>query len=603
MVMSGSQRSKEDDVQKISTFVSVTNFPDGYGAKDLWNTCKLYGHVVDVFFLIEERKQVGRNKIHANVARFQRELLYKQSNKVNNKGTSNVNHGVKGKVNEFASLTNLKVVLGKEGYANIELKYMGGFWVIIVFQDDETKKRFQFNLAVGSWFSQIIQAHNDFVIDERVIWVEVEGVPCKWWSRNTFSRITSRWGTLLNGEELEEEGYYSNKICIRTKLKTVVFDSFKMVYRGMTCWVRAIEVPGWVPDFEEDGEEGYDVTDGSHEDYMQNDVHSEYPFGIYEVLNKKRDGKNIDDKHKDSLKYPSGFTPNEEGDVLVEKVANWSDENRVNDGQKYRDPNMFQKINDTVSDYFIMVRGVWVSSGKRLLIISVYAPQDLSQKKMLWDYLSFVIGNWDNEAVIMGYFNEVRDISERWEVVRYIQEVEKVDAMEVAQKAKIKWSIEGDENSKYYHGVLNKKRGRLTIRGILVDGIWMESSHLVKHEFFENFKNRFEKPNKICILLERDFVKRISLEQNDDLEREVSNEEIKRVVWDCGIDKVPGPDGFTFGFYRRYWDIIGNDVVDAVKCLIGSLYKVIAKVLANRLVTVLDDIVDEIQSAFVTNKE
>nr|GEZ97136.1 nucleotide-binding alpha-beta plait domain-containing protein [Tanacetum cinerariifolium]GEZ97143.1 nucleotide-binding alpha-beta plait domain-containing protein [Tanacetum cinerariifolium] len=49
MVMSGSQRSKEDDAQKISTSVFVTNFPDGYGAKDLWNTCKLYGHVVDVF--------------------------------------------------------------------------------------------------------------------------------------------------------------------------------------------------------------------------------------------------------------------------------------------------------------------------------------------------------------------------------------------------------------------------------------------------------------------------------------------------------------------------------------------------------------------------
>nr|GEX84432.1 nucleotide-binding alpha-beta plait domain-containing protein [Tanacetum cinerariifolium] len=255
------------------------------------------------------------------------------------------------KVKEFASLTNLKVVLGKEEYANFELKHMGGFWVMIVFQDDETRKKFQFNLAVGSWFSQIIQAHNDFVIDERVIWVEVEGIPCKWWSRNTFSRIASRWGTLLNGEELEEEGYHSNKICIRKKLKTVVFDSFKM-----------------------DGEEGYDVNDGSHEDDMyggvlgnlkdvkcesdreevsetnfeevpdksifegnsvrQNDVHSEDPFGIYEVLNKKRDGKNIDDKHEDGLKYPPGFTPNEKGDVHVEKVDNWSDENRVNDGQE-----------------------------------------------------------------------------------------------------------------------------------------------------------------------------------------------------------------------------------------------------------------------------
>nr|GEZ78313.1 nucleotide-binding alpha-beta plait domain-containing protein [Tanacetum cinerariifolium] len=407
MVMSDSQRSKEDDVQKISTSVFVTNFPDGYGAKDLWDTCKLYSYVVDVFSTNRRTKAgkrfgfvrfikvldidrlinnlctiwVGRNKIRANVVRFQGEPLLKQSNKMNNKGTNNVNHEAKGmtnsyahvvkgnqvqnvdmeecpnmvldetclnhedfslcllgKVKEFASLINLKVVLGKEGYTHIELKYMGGFWVMIVFQDDETRKRFQFNLAAGSWFSQIIQAHNDFVIDERVIWVE-------------------------------EEGYH-----IRTKLKTVMFDSFKMVYRGMTCWVHAIEVPGWVPDFEEDGEEGYDVNDGSHEDDMhggvsenlkdvegesdreevletnfeevpdksifegksirQNDVYYEDPFGIYEVLNKKRDVKNIDDKHEDSLKYPPGFTPNEDGDVPVEKVDNWSDENRVTDGQK-----------------------------------------------------------------------------------------------------------------------------------------------------------------------------------------------------------------------------------------------------------------------------
>nr|GFA77502.1 RNA-directed DNA polymerase, eukaryota, reverse transcriptase zinc-binding domain protein [Tanacetum cinerariifolium] len=50
----------------------------------------------------------------------------------------------------------------------------------------------------------------------------------------------------------------------------------------------------------------------------------------------------------------------------------------------------------------------------------------------------------------------------------------------------------------------------------------------------------------------RDFVKKFSSEQNDDLEREVSKEEIKKAVWHCGIDKAPGPNGFTFGFYRRY---------------------------------------------------
>nr|GEY02495.1 nucleotide-binding alpha-beta plait domain-containing protein [Tanacetum cinerariifolium] len=151
MVMSGSQRSKEDDVQKISTSVFVTNFHDGYGAKDLWSTCKIYGHVVYVFIPDRRTKAgkrfgfvrfikvldidrlinnlctvwVGRNKIHANVARFQREPLHKQSNK--NMGMEKcpnmvldetcLNHEdfslcLLEKVKEFASLTNLKVVLG-----------------------------------------------------------------------------------------------------------------------------------------------------------------------------------------------------------------------------------------------------------------------------------------------------------------------------------------------------------------------------------------------------------------------------------------------------------------------------------------------------------
>nr|GEV62685.1 nucleotide-binding alpha-beta plait domain-containing protein [Tanacetum cinerariifolium] len=292
MVMSGSQISNEDDVQNISTSVFVINFPDGFGAKDLWNTCKLYGHVqrsgfvpfikvLDIDRLINNlcTVWVGRNKIHANVARFQREPLHIQSNKVNNKGTINVNHGAKGMTNSYT------YVVKRNQFQNVHMEECPNmvleetclnhedFSLCLLGKVKEFASLTNLKVVlVGSWFSQIIQAHNDFVIDERVIWVEVEGVPCKWWSRNTFSCIACRWGTLLNGEELEEKGYHSNRIFIRTKLKTIVFDSFKMVYRGMTCWVRAIDVPGWVPDFEENGEEGDYVNDGSHEDDMYGGV-------------------------------------------------------------------------------------------------------------------------------------------------------------------------------------------------------------------------------------------------------------------------------------------------------------------------------------------
>nr|GEV85490.1 RNA-directed DNA polymerase, eukaryota, reverse transcriptase zinc-binding domain protein [Tanacetum cinerariifolium] len=447
----------------------------------------------------------------------------------------------------------------------------------------------------------------------------------------------------------------------------------------------------------------------------KNDVYSEDPFGIYEVLNKKRDGKNIDDKHEYSLKYPHGFTPNEEGDVLVEKVDNWSDENRVNGGKKdgvcegqhvyervevsndthestcsghfkksevpHKGGSILELIDDLINvserfgslfnkhgaeafnSFIVNACLVEVSLGgcsftwchksaKKMskldrflifdnLMCSSPSISSISLDRFLSDHRPIIMhdAHYDYGPIPFKFFNywfklngfdklveqtwleanvndqnsysefmnklkylkekiwiwsrlhkeslksrksilkvELADLNRvidkgegsdadghrRREVVRLIQEEEKVDAMKVAQKAKIRWSIEGDKESKYYHGVLNKTRGRLTIHGVLVDGIWMESPHLVKHELFEHFKNRFEKPNKSRIFLKRYFVKRISLEKNDDLERKVSNEEIKRAVWDCGIDNALGPDSFTFGFYRRYWDIIGNDVVDAV---------------------------------------
>ena len=63
--------------------------------------------------------------------------------------------------------------------------------------------------------------------------------------------------------------------------------------------------------------------------------------------------------------------------------------------------------------------------------------------------------------------------------------------MEAAQKAKIRWAIEGDENSKYYHDILNKKkRNQSTICGILVDGIWTVTPNLVKNEFYSHHTRR-----------------------------------------------------------------------------------------------------------------
>ncbi|GKB49278.1 RNA-directed DNA polymerase, eukaryota [Tanacetum coccineum] len=148
----------------------------------------------------------------------------------------------------------------------------------------------------------------------------------------------------------------------------------------------------------------------------------------------------------------------------------------------------------------------------------------------------------------------------------------------------------------------------------------------------------FADPTSPRLILESQFPNTLYLDQQADHEREVSYDEIKKAVWDNGINKSPGPDGFTFKFFRRFSNIIDKDVVAAVSqffsscifppgcnssfialipktqkakvvkdfrpiSLIGSVYKIIAKILANCLRNVISSLISEVQVAFVSNRQ
>ena len=81
------------------------------------------------------------------------------------------------------------------------------------------------------------------------------------------------------------------------------------------------------------------------------------------------------------------------------------------------DPNAFCKSSSTISDYFIIIRGVWVKSGINMLIVVVYAPHEAKEKRMLWDYLTRVSQQWDGEILMLGDFNEVRINADRFGTV------------------------------------------------------------------------------------------------------------------------------------------------------------------------------------------
>nr|GEW58156.1 Gag-Pol polyprotein [Tanacetum cinerariifolium] len=122
-------------------------------------------------------------------------------------------------------------------------------------------------------------------------------------------------------------------------------------------------------------------------------------------------------------------------------------------------------------------------------------------------------------------------------LLKELHDLSSIESLEIAQKAKIRWSIKGDENSKYFHGDYNNKRSQLTIRGFL-----LKESGSIKDQFINKFSSK-----KI-----------------EDLDSNITYDEIKRAVWNYGTNKSPGADGFSFDFFRIYWNTIDQDVVVAI---------------------------------------
>ena len=111
-----------------------------------------------------------------------------------------------------------------------------------------------------------------------------------------------------------------------------------------------------------------------------------------------------------------------------------------------------------------------------------------------------------------------------------------------------------------------------------------------------------------------------------------------KVLQEMEGDKAPGPDGFTMAFFQKCWSVVEIDVMaffdhfhrsteferslnasflslipkknNALNIkdfrpisLVGSVYKLLSKVLANRLRRVMDNLISESQNSFVGGKQ
>lgn len=76
------------------------------------------------------------------------------------------------------------------------------------------------------------------------------------------------------------------------------------------------------------------------------------------------------------------------------------------------------------------------------------------------------------------------EIGNRSKYLSKIIEIEKVRAMDMKQKAKVKWLVDGDENTSFFHRFVNNQNRRNHIHGLLINGQWDSNPAVIKKRGF-----------------------------------------------------------------------------------------------------------------------
>ena len=183
----------------------------------------------------------------------------------------------------------------------------------------------------------------------------------------------------------------------------------------------------------------------------------------------------------------------------------------------------------------------------------------------------------------------------------------------------------GDRNTKFFHTVATKRKKMNKIKRLKKeDGGVVEEQEAMKEVASNYFSNLFSSTFSGTRMEEllNNVDARVTEPMNDVLCKQFCSEEVVEAPQSIGDLKAPGPDGMHAIFYKKFWEVVGTKVTEEVldvlnggpmpaewndtcvvlipkvnnsECmkdlrpisLCNVVYKLISKVLANRLKNIL----------------
>ena len=130
------------------------------------------------------------------------------------------------------------------------------------------------------------------------------------------------------------------------------------------------------------------------------------------------------------------------------------------------------------------------------------------------------------------------------------------------QRARANWLKHGDRNSGFFQNLATSRRRRNLIKSLIDDnGVKHEDASGMKDLVQSYFTNLFtSEVNHLGPEVLSDVGRRVSDEMNNELMAPFTREEVKAALFSIGDLKAPGPDGLHAIFFKRFWNMLGEDL-------------------------------------------